>query len=387
MYKDYEDELQLLIDKVEGASDETWEELVNELDVRMHPDSLRKSFNVGRYSGYQVAKYYQEKFTNEYCSDEEIEKLESLKNEIYKEKIKYQDARREYRKHLSAEARYENLADILREEVKKLNDLPTYKLGENVKKNITPKYAIASWSDWHIGAKVDSQWGYYSIDTAQERVNQLVRKIQKYALEQNITDLVIEINGDMIEGGIILAAKIQSEEDSVAQIAIVSEMLANAINELKPYFRNIKVVTTLGNHGRLVPDKKASVNKENMEMLIPEFLRLRISKDIPIITSHGMDFVKYNFDGKTIVLSHGQNDKGAHILEDFVKIYGEVPDEIHTAHVHNYSDKRIGNVCVTVNGSLKGSDEYSINLRENSKPSQNLIVYGEDRCVYELILD
>lgn len=387
MYRDYEDELQLLIDKVEGTRSETWEEVVDELGVNVHPDSLRKSFTGGLYGGYQIAKFYQDKFTNEYCAQEEIDKLESLKREVYKEKVKLSDQRRELRKDWIAEARYENLVDVLREEIRNLNYLPKYKMGERVKKDLKPKCAIASWSDWHIGAEVNSQWGYYSIDTAQERVNQLIHKIQKYALEQNITDLIIEINGDMIEGGIVLAAKIQSEEDSVAQIAIVSEMLANAINELKPYFRSIKVVTTLGNHGRLVPDKKASINKENMEMLIPEFLRLRIGKDIPIITSHGMDFVKYNFNGKTIVLSHGQNDKGAHILEDFVKIYGEVPDEIHTAHVHSYADKRIGNVCVTVNGSLKGSDEYSINLRENSKPSQNLIVYGEDRCVYELMLD
>lgn len=348
MYKDYEDELQLLIDKVEGASDETWEELVNELDVRMHPDSLRKSFNVGRYSGYQVAKYYQEKFTNEYCSDEEIEKLESLKNEIYKEKIKYQDARREYRKHLSAEARYENLADILREEVKKLNDLPTYKLGENVKKNITPKYAILQLSDWHAGAIVDTQWNYYSIDVMRDRAKQLANKVKKHALINNITDLMIEINGDMVHGIINVSNRVQSEEDVVSQIIIVAEVLANLINEIKPYFKNIKVVTTLGNHGRLISDKKASVAKENMEMLIPEFLRLRLDKSITIISSQGLDFTKYEFGGKTICLAHGQNDKINSVIENFAKMYKTVPDEIHLGHTHSHKNLNDCNIYVVV---------------------------------------
>ena len=51
MPKSYEDELQLLIDKVEGADDKSWEEMVSELGLSVHPDSLRKSFNGGRYSG------------------------------------------------------------------------------------------------------------------------------------------------------------------------------------------------------------------------------------------------------------------------------------------------------------------------------------------------
>ena len=50
--------------------------------------------------------------------------------------------------------------------------------------------------------------------------------------------------------------RVQSEEDVVSQIIIVSDMLSYFINELKPYVRNLKVVTTLGNHGRLIPNKK-----------------------------------------------------------------------------------------------------------------------------------
>ena len=56
MPKSYEDELQLLIDKVEGVDDRSWEEMVDELGLSIHPDSLRKSFNAGRYSGYADRK-------------------------------------------------------------------------------------------------------------------------------------------------------------------------------------------------------------------------------------------------------------------------------------------------------------------------------------------
>lgn len=387
MPKSYEDELQLLIDKVEGVDDRSWEEMVDELNISVHPDSLRKSFNGGRYSGYAVAKHYQEKFQNDYCSQEEIERLENLKKEVYKEKIKYQDARREYRKELMAEARYENLVDVLKSALDNIDELPSYKYGERVEKKNNPKSAIVMLSDWHIGSLIDTQFNCYSIEIAYERMEQLLNKVKKYILNYNITNLAIEINGDMLSGLINVSNRIQSEEDVVSQIVIVSDMLSYFINELKPYVHNIKVVTTLGNHGRLIPNKKESINKENMEMLIPEFLKLKLDKDITIITSGGLDFVKYKFDNKIICLAHGQYDKVSQVVEDFSKIYKCVPNEIHLGHTHAHKDINDSNIYITVNGSLCGSDEYALNLRAVTKPSQTLIIYDEDRCVIEMIVD
>lgn len=383
----YEDELQLLIDKVEGIDTRSWEEMIDELNINVHPDSLRKSFNGGRYSGYSVAKYYQDKFQNDYCSQEEIDRLEQLKKEIYKEKIKYQDMRREYRKELTSEARFENLVDVLKTEISALDELPMYQYGESVPRLKESKSAILTLSDWHIGAIIDNQWNCYSIDIARERMQQLLRKTKRYILSYNITNLAIEINGDMVHGLINVSNRVQSEEDVVSQIIIVSDMLSYFINELKPYVQKIKVITTLGNHGRLVPNKKEAINKENMEMLIPEFLKLKLDKDISIITSNGLDFVKYEFNNKIICLAHGQYDKTNQVIEDFTKLYKCVPDEIHLGHTHSYKDINESNIYITVSGSLMGSDEYAVNLRKITKPSQNLIVYDTDRFVIEIIVD
>lgn len=383
----YENELQLLIDKVEGIDNKSWEEMVDELHLSVHPDSLRKSFNAGRYSGYAVAKYYQNKFENEYCTQDEIDRLEQLKKEVYKEKIKYQDARREYRKELTSEARFENLIDVLKAEIVNLDELPLYHYGERVEKNKKPKDAILALSDWHIGAMVDTQWNCYSVDIAKERMEQLLNKVKRYILNYNITNLVVEINGDMVHGLINVSNRVQSEEDVVSQIIIVSDMLSYFINELKPYVRNLKVVTTLGNHGRLIPNKKESINKENMEMLIPEFLKLKLDKDINILTSNGLDFIKYKIGERVICLSHGQYDKVNEVIEDFSKMYKCVPNEIHLGHTHSYKDINDSNIYITVNGSLMGSDEYAVNLRKITKPSQNLIIYDEDRCIIEITVD
>lgn len=81
----YIDELELLVDKVEGSVDKNWEEMVDELSLNCHPDSLRKSFTGGRYCGYQVYKYFQDKLEQGY-TNEEFQRLETLRQELYKER-------------------------------------------------------------------------------------------------------------------------------------------------------------------------------------------------------------------------------------------------------------------------------------------------------------
>ena len=132
--------------------------------------------------------------------------------------------------------------------------------------------------------------------------------------------------------------------------------------------------------------RKNSVLGQNFEKLIPEFLKLMTS-NVPIITSQGLDFMKYEFNDKVIMLSHGNNDKLTTCIQDFVQVYKQVPTEIHLGHTHSFKDINMSNIYITVNGSLKGSDEYALGLRYTTKPSQNLIVYGKDRMVVEIIVE
>lgn len=390
MNSNYESNLQLLIDKVDGVNDLSWDDLCDRLNLDVHPDSLRKAFAVTDYCGYQVAQYYMNKTTQELTADM-VQKIQEKKDDEYKERIRLQDARREYNKELRAEARYENLVEILEAELSKIEDDDLCRFGEqhlhidNKKK----KFAVLMLSDWHYGSLCDSQWNYYDTAIAEKRAEDLVAKTQRYILALGITDLVVEINGDMVEGLISVSGRVSSEESVVEQIVNVSKLLTRCVKSLKPYVNSIKVVTTMGNHGRLVPDKKQQgYEHENFEMLIPEFLRLALDDDIQIITSNGLDFVKYEFDDKVICLTHGHHDKVGSAIENMVKVYKVVPDEVHLGHYHHMSDLNESDIHVVVNGSLKGIDDFGLKAsRCTTKPSQNLIVYGEDRMMIELIVE
>lgn len=385
----YEKNLQTLIGKVEGSVDMGWDEVCDYIGADIHPDSLRKAFATTEYGGYSVAKYLMDKTANELTEDM-VKRLQSKKDEEYKERIRLQDARREYNKELRAEARYENLVNIMKDY---LSDVATSNVEFGKKhlhiENKKSKYAILMLSDWHYGALCDSQWNYYDTNVAKERAEQLIAKTQSYILSLGITDLIVEINGDMCEGMINIGNRVASEESVVEQIINVSKLLSKCILSLKPYVNSIKVVTTLGNHGRLTSNKKEQADeRENFEMLIPEFLRLTLGDDIPIVTSQGLDFVKYEFDDKIICLSHGHHDKATSAIDNMIRVYKVVPDEIHLGHWHHMSDLNDSNIHVVVNGSIKGVDDFGLKAtRCTTQPSQNLIVYGKDRIMIELIVD
>ena len=351
-----------------------WGDYILGTDNNYSSENLRKAF----YVVYKLLN----KIDENNCDYDAIKDLENLRDEIYKERCRLQDIQREKRNDLRVEARFENLLEVVKDNI---GFMPTYEIKDfkPINKNQDKKYAVLQLSDWHCGALVDNQFNYYNVDTMVDRATKVRNNALEYCKLHNVTDLVIEINGDMVNGAIHVSSRVESEEGVIQQVITVTDVLAKLINSMKPYFNSIKIVTTLGNHGRLTPNKSDSITNENFEMLIPTMLRDKLS-DVKIIDSKGLDFTKYEIDGKIIMVSHGQNDSMTKVISDFSKMFKVVPNEVHLGHTHSYTDINDCDIKVTVNGSLIGSDDYAVTIRKVTTPSQNLIVYEKDRCIYEI---
>ena len=351
-----------------------WGDYILGTDNNYSSENLRKAF----YVVYKLLN----KIDENNCDYDTIKDLENLRDEIYKERCRLQDIQREKRNDLRVEARFENLLEVVKDNI---GFMPTYEIKDfkPINKNQDKKYAVLQLSDWHCGALVDNQFNYYNVDTMVDRATKVRNNALEYCKLHNVTDLVIEINGDMVNGAIHVSSRVESEEGVIQQVITVTDVLAKLINSMKPYFNSIKIVTTLGNHGRLTPNKSDSITNENFEMLIPTMLRDKLS-DVKIIDSKGLDFTKYEIDGKIIMVSHGQNDSMTKVISDFSKMFKVVPNEVHLGHTHSYTDINDCDIKVTVNGSLIGSDDYAVTIRKVTTPSQNLIVYEKDRCIYEI---
>lgn len=379
--RDYQDELDILVDKVEGTSDKDWVEMVEELGLDVHPDSLRKSFTGGRYCGYQVYKYFQEKLESGY-TEEESKRLTTLRQELYKEKCRVQDQKREYNKLLRESARYEHLVDRMEKAIEGIEPL---RLGGCCESNPTDIEAVLILSDFHYGLEVDNVLNEYNTDIAKERLKTLLDKTVYYCNIHRVQKLHVGLAGDLICGAIHLQSRVAAEEDLISQVINVSELLANFINSLRARIPEVKVWGVIGNHSRVNADKKSNMPAENFERLIFKYIEMRLPG--VVVGTNGLeDWITFKVRDQLVFMTHGDKDSLGNIKLHAVNLLGKVPDRIYFGHIHHLNVKDDNGTEIVVNGSIVSTDEYAMGLRCHTKPYQILQVFDRDVCTYKLEL-
>ena len=314
--------------------------------------------------------------------DEQVKVYEKIKEDIFKERCKLQDERRLKNKDLRDEARFEKITDALVDIIQSLEPIKLNICEREVLGNIEASLMI---SDIHAGLKVDNVVNYYDIEVCKERMSQLLSKTIKYCRLHQVTKLNIELLGDLINGVIKIQNRIDEEEDTISQIATISEILSQFINELKAEVPSVVVYGVIGNHSSVFANKNERSNKENFERLIYKFISLRTGQQV--ITNGLEDFLTYKVGDREIVMAHGDRENIANAKQHFVDLLGRTVDFIHLGHVHHFNVKDDSNTTIIVNGSVVSTDNYAVSIRRNTEPSQTLIIYDEDVCIYKITLN
>ena len=362
-------QLQLLIDKVEDVTDLSWQDIIDELGLDISRDSLRKQFG-GQFGGYAVMRYLQDK--NIGNSDDATD-LRELKQELYKERIRLQDQRRSFNKGLKEEARFEHLKEVLLE---RLYDLPELTFNKTKLLKTDGVEGALLFSDVHYGLKIDTPLNYYDVAVSQERIEQMTDKTIEYCLKNGVTKLSVCLLGDFVSGMIHNSVRVEQEEDVITQLMDFSEILAQVVTRLRESINDVVVYSTWGNHSRIIQNKKESINRENLERLVPFYLKNRVPSDVKIIDSHGVDYIEATIGGLKTVITHGDKDTPMTAVNNFVRILGYVPEQVFLSHIHEYNEKDDCDCQITVNGSVCSTDEYALSLRKATKPCQILKIYG-----------
>lgn len=399
----YQDELEILAGKVEGDNDCDWAELVDKLDLNCHPDSLRKSFNVGRYSGYRVYKYFQEKFENEICSDEEIERLENLKREIEIERKKKQAINREYNATNRIVARNELFKELMLEEIQHLKPIEIKTFAH---KSATDKTAIVCVSDAHYGEQFELNGLFgevinkYDTEVFKIRMWNLLAQLEAEKNKMDFGKLLVWDIGDCISG-ILRMGSLQKLQTGVIQSAIeyaefMSVWLCEAYNRL-----NIPIEYSLrgGNHDmlRLLTEKKV-FEDENIAKVIYEYIKLRIENvklqatnvenKLLIEVAPYSDIIYHNIYGMNVLSYHGDSKSLKEDIEFFENYYNINIDIVITGHLHRNSQETIG---IGYNGdreimrvpSIMGVNDYAKRIRKSSRAGCKFMVFSEDGKDYE----
>ncbi len=383
----YEELLKDVADKVHKLSDLDWSEINAKYGIEFNYDTTRKASQPPLFGGVFVKEYFDWKRSKDKNIDDKdtyLKELQLQRDEIYKEKRKLYDQRREYNKLLISDARAEHLNEELVKAAYKLNKEKPLVFKEKWFKSNIHKEAVLCWADWHYGMVTDNIWNTYNTTICKERVKTLVEITKEFLQLNNIDTLTILTLGDAAHGSIHTSCRVKSEEDVCDQLMHVSELMAEAINELSTVVNHIDVYSCYGNHLRTIQNKNDSIHSDNMEKVIPWWLRQRLQNNskVEIIESEYKEFTRVDILGSHICAVHGDLERdfkklGTTINTIFSKKFGETIDYTISADKHHIEEfEQLGIKSVLV-PCLCGTDDHANNGRLYSDAGQTLMIFND----------
>lgn len=323
----------------------------------------------------EILSYLEEENPTGLTNDALIE-IELAKEELEKEKIKHSDQKREYRNRLRSLARLEHLEDFLKQEYEVYEPV---KLETKMLKDKSDKEMIVMLSDWHIGMQIDNQFNKFNIEVAKERIGKLRERMMEKVEQDDIDTVHIAQLGDLVNGSIHISTRIANEEDIIQQIIITANLLQEFVKPLIDKGINVEYYNIIGNHGRVSPSKMETAGiDENFEKLLFTMMTTYY-KDCDNFHAHDSKdgLITAKIKNLDFCFAHGDFDKGTGIIAKLPQLFGYVFDYVLTGHLHRESIMDYGKTTHITNSALCGSDDYAMQLRLSSKPSQKILILDD----------
>lgn len=333
---------------------------------------LNKEFNVD----YTADKYRKESYKLLDAASSEVIKADDKIFEFKKEQVKLNDQRLQINALTRLAAREETFKEIALEVANSISQNKVLDIPNKIQVENTSKKAILCLGDWHYGLDVDLFYNQYDTEIAVQRINTLLNKTIEHISEHDIDDLYVINLGDMISGRIHLPLRINNRIDTVQQTIEISEILAEFLTVLSQY-AHVNYVSVSDNHSRVEPNKKESLQTESFARIIDWFLHERLSSNTNIEfidNTFSEDFAIFNVFEHTVVAVHGDKDPQRGIIDKLNSYLQGHIDLLISAHRHHFTADENNFTEFYCNGSLIGQDQYSSDLRLNSKPSQLLFI-------------
>ena len=325
---------------------------------------------------------------------QKVAEIDLKRIELQQERQRFYDQRREYKKLVNEDGRFQHILERLVNAAESLADGHRYAPSEDVVRMADDESeAVLVFADWHYGMTARNMMNEYDIGIADERLSQIMEQAIARLRLHKPSVLHVILLGDMCHGAIHTSCRVASNELVVDQMMQVSEMIAEAIERLAGEVPFVSVWSTYGNHMRTVANKQDSIHRDNLERLIPWWLdqRLQSCENVLVHVESEDEFIYFDACGTYIVASHGDLDNVATsprlIPAMFQKKYGTGVDCVILGDKHHAEEFEELGVTAMVADALCGADEYANLKRLYSTPGQLMLFvrsgYGID-AVYRL---
>lgn len=346
-----------------------------------HRDTVRKGSKL-------LYEYIDAGWVNEPVeSEDNSDNAELIK--MRKEKIKLSDARVEYNRLIRQEARKESYADMVKriicENVEPMN-IPVHYTLFNSSTDL-----LVHLTDIHTGIEIHNWKNDFDEDILKKRIEKFTSDILDIRGMHQSENCYLVI-GEILSGIIHNNLRLQNNMDLMGQFKYVSELISAMISRMANHFNHIYVYTTPGNHSRISPKKEDALDGENMDILLPFYLKARIQniKNITICDNTiEPEIAMFNIRGNNVFAAHGHKDSPSNVVQNFTMMFNIKPDIVLLGHRHTNGLTTVYDTKVIESGCCSGSDNYAVSIRKINKPEQTVSVIGNNGliCLYDIQLD
>lgn len=384
--------------KADGLlGDMTWVEIADFFNKEFRDDETQyydSSAYRKRYKNFSDA--YEELFSQENFTNEEMMTIEEHKRELEKAKIKMRDERLDYQKTIREEARKESFIELVRrvfvDTVVPFDYYTNYTFS-----GVSNDEMVICLSDLHVGIVCDNYWNQFNTNILKERLHKYLDEIRDIQRTHSCRKCYLVLGGDNISGLIHSNLRLQNNENVIRQLKIASEYIGNFVNELVKMeeFEEIEIHSVAGNHSRLSQNKEEHLKGEELDELIPFYLKLmfvnndvvKVYEDSPIDSTINTFTTTGN---KLFYIVHGDKDSVSKVVSDTTLMVGKKPDGIIMGHRHHNALDSTHNVKVIQCGCVVGTDTHCVDLRISGEPEQCVFITNENRtvkCLYDVGLN
>lgn len=321
--------------------------------------------------------------------DEYFKKLRVEKQELQKAKQKLSDERVEFNRQIRQEARKESYVDLVKriicEDTEPMNVSVHYTLFNS------ETDLLCHLTDIHTGIEINTWKNVFNEDILKQRIEKYtsdILDIRGLHQSQNCYLVIGEILSGLIHNNL----RLQNNMDLMEQFKYISELISAMLVRLANNFNHVYVYTTPGNHSRISPKKEESLDGENMDVLLPFYLKARLQnvENISICDNTiEPEIAMFNIRGNNVFSSHGHKDSPANVVQNFTMMFGIKPDIVLLGHRHTNGLTTVYDTKVIESGCISGNDQYAISIRKTNRPEQTVSVVGENGliCLYDIQVD
>lgn len=370
-----------------GLSNDEIGKLCNEAFGVEWTESAHRKKTQNYLKGYNDAK--EEIGTVDQQLQNMIDENKRLIKEVKKEKQKLSDERIEFNRQIRQEARKESYADMIKriicEDVEPLN-IPVHYTLFNTQTDL-----LCHLTDIHTGIEINNWKNVFNEDILKQRIEKYTSDILDIRGLHQSQDCYLVI-GEILSGLIHNNLRLQNNMDLMEQFKYISELISAMLIRLANNFNHIYVYTTPGNHSRISPKKEDALDGENMDVLLPFYLKARLQniENIEICDNTiEPEIAMFSIRGNTVMSSHGHKDSPSNVVQNFTLMFGIKPNIVLLGHRHLNGLTTVYDTKVIESGCVSGEDQYATSIRKSNRPEQTVSVIGENGliCLYDIQVD